>query len=118
MPLPLVKLICAAAAANYSVSPDDLRGRIRRRSPALRARMVAIHLARDVRAASLPALAAHFCIDHTTVLHHQRKARKLIDAGDYLREEVSDTLEILDNIRLRRNQVGPSEMGEGLIHAQ
>ena len=73
-----VERIIAITAAYFGVTTGDLVGHVRT-APLVRARQVAIHLARELTDLSMPRIGQAFGgRDHTTVMHADRKIRQLM----------------------------------------
>ncbi len=80
--------IQAAACEQFGVSPDELLSATRTARVA-RPRQLAMYLARELTAESLPAIGRQFGgRDHTTVLHAWRRTSALISDDDATREAV------------------------------
>lgn len=85
---PGVHEIASATARHFSLRLSDLRGTSRRR-PLVRARDVAMLLARSLTQQSLQRIGQYFGDrDHTTVLHACRKAEELLRTDPAIREAV------------------------------
>lgn len=84
-----VSVIVKRVAAAFGVSESDLRGTSRLRG-VMRARQVAMYLARELTGLSLPRLGTAFGRDHTTVLHACRKVEDDTTSDLALAKRVSE----------------------------
>jgi chromosomal replication initiator protein len=86
---PSLKDIEAAVCARFGLTPEILRGPRRVRAIA-RPRQIVMFLAREMTPLSLPQIGQHFCRDHTTVLHAQRRIGELMPQKPKLAAYVSE----------------------------
>jgi chromosomal replication initiator protein len=94
---PSVELIQQTVAAYYSVPVAEMKGRRRDRHTVL-PRQVAMFLAREETASSLPAIGNAFGKDHTTVLHAYEKILELSREDAHLQ---ADLQQIRDRLHAR-----------------
>jgi chromosomal replication initiator protein len=82
--------IQAATCEQFSLAPDELLSAARTRRVAW-PRQLAMYLARELTAESLPAIGRHFGgRDHTTVLHAWRRTRERLDSDSATRAAVDE----------------------------
>jgi chromosomal replication initiator protein len=85
-----VGLIMSETASYFSLSVDDLRGPSRARH-VTNARQIAIYIARELTDLSLPKIGEAFGgRDHTTVMHAERKIRRLMTDERSVYNQVHD----------------------------
>ncbi|KPJ69704.1 chromosomal replication initiation protein [candidate division WOR-1 bacterium DG_54_3] len=83
-----IDLIKKVAAEYYSVKLDDMSAKIRTKEIAI-ARQIAMYLARELTASSLPKIGEEFGgRDHTTVLHAYEKIKSLMKSDPSTQEAV------------------------------
>jgi chromosomal replication initiator protein len=94
--------IAKLVAKQFQVKLSDLLGPSRRQS-VVRARGVAIYLARVLLRLSLEEIGRYFGRrDHTTVLHSWRKTVKLIDSNATVKHEIDKLMQLLnDNFEIQ-----------------
>lgn len=86
---PRIATVVAAVARHYRLSPDDLRGRSRRRTAAT-ARAMAMYLCRRLIGSHLHQIGKYLGgRDHTTVLHGCQKIEELLQSDAAIRAEYS-----------------------------
>lgn len=85
-------------SASFGLPVAELRGR-RRTNDVVYPRHVAMHLARKLTGASLPAIGRHFGRDHTTVIYADRRLRRQIRDDPQARDLVE---ELTEQLRQRR----------------
>jgi chromosomal replication initiator protein len=94
-----IEEIQAAACEHFGVSPAELLSSARTRRIAW-PRQIAMYLARELTAESLPAIGRHFGgRDHTTVLHAWRQTTARIATDDASREAVENLCRTLGSER-------------------
>jgi chromosomal replication initiator protein len=84
-----IEVIVRRVGKVFGVAEQDLLGASRLRS-ILRARQVAMYLAREVAGLSLPRISAAFARDHSTVLHACRKIVEIMGADALLKARVRE----------------------------
>ena len=85
---PLVDEIIAATAQHYKFSMSEMLA-TRRFAPIVRARQVAMHLAKTLTMRSLPEIGRRFGgMDHTTILHAVRKIESLRQTDSKLENDL------------------------------
>ncbi len=99
-----------AVAARYRLTRDQVRGLDRRREVA-RPRQIAMYLAREMTGQSLPRIGAHFCRDHTTVLHAMRRITRLMGEDEALAAQVEGCRELIARIGPWRANMGRAADG-------
>jgi hypothetical protein len=83
-----VALVQEATARHFALTVLALRGQRRSRDVA-RPRQIAMYLAKELTAFSLPAIGRHFGgRDHTTVIHAVNTVTRLMDVDDGMRSAV------------------------------
>lgn len=89
-------------AKQYKVSPDDLKGKSRKRELVM-ARHTAIYLARVYTKYSLKYIGSYFGgRDHSTVVHALDNVNSLMDTDRYFRNQIED---LKKTIKLRQGQM-------------
>lgn len=83
-----IKQVLAATATFHQLSLDDLLGKGRSKE-VVRARQVAMYLAREETEASLPQIGEALGRNHSTILHGYKKIASEIALDDTLRHELS-----------------------------
>ncbi|WP_119065339.1 chromosomal replication initiator protein DnaA [Aggregatilinea lenta] len=83
-----LKQVLAAAASFHQLSMDDLLSKSRTKE-VVRARQVAMYLAREETEASLPQIGEALGRNHSTILHGYKKIASEIPLDDALRHELS-----------------------------
>ena len=89
-----IRDIETAVAARYRLTRDQVRGLDRRREVA-RPRQIAMYLAREMTGQSLPRIGAHFCREHTTVLHAMRRITRLMAEDEAMAAQVEGCRELI-----------------------
>jgi len=103
---PRMATIVAAVARHYRLSPDDLRGRSRRRTVAM-ARSMAMYLCRQLGGSHLHLIGKYLGgRDHTTVLHGCQKIRELLETDATVRAECIQLRRTLTGQRRGRSRRG------------
>jgi len=105
-----IKDVETAVAARYRLTRDDIRGLGRARAVA-RPRQIAMYLAREMTGQSLPRIGAHFCRDHTTVLHAVRQIRRLMERDRRIAAEVEGCRDLIARTVPWRAQAAASLAG-------
>lgn len=89
---PTLRTIAARVSGIFKVKSADLKGKTRRRT-VVRARGVAMFLARQLTSKSLQQVGAHFGgRDHTTVMHAVRKTESLLKTDNEIRQHVEELI--------------------------
>ena len=104
----------AAVAARYNLSRDQIKGLNRARVVA-RPRQIAMFLAREMTGQSLPRIGAHFCRDHTTVLHAVRRISRLVEKDARFGAEVEGCRELIAHAGPWRAQAALAVEQRGLL---
>lgn len=87
---PTLRTITARVSGSFKVKSADLKGPTRRRT-VVRARGVAMFLARQLTSKSLQQVGSHFGgRDHTTVMHACRKTESLLKTDNEIRQHVEE----------------------------
>lgn len=99
-----------AAARRQGVSLNDLRS-LRRRQDIVFARQMAMYLARQLTAHSLPAIGRCFGRDHTTVIHAVRRVQRLVDGrNNFVIEEIASLVaELQQNLVFGNPQISAAD---------
>ena len=103
-----IRDIETAVAARYRLTRDQMRGLNRAREMA-RPRQIAMYLAREMTGQSLPRIGAHFCRDHTTVLHAVRRINRLMAEDTGLAAQVEGCRELIARSGPWRAQIAHRE---------
>jgi len=97
---PTIEAIQEAVCAVQGITGEELRGKLRSQR-VVRARQIAMYLARELTGLSLPQIARSFSRDHTTVMHAVRVVGERVEPG-------SETEAAIHKIRLTLASATPT----------